>query len=99
MLNALGGEDCQFRYNLLMAEVQLAPIFDVILLRAGEHIAVVVKAIRRHTELGLPETARLIAQAPATVLRGAGWAQAEAARRDLAAAGARVLLRRRRGVG
>lgn len=95
----MSGDNHRFRYNLVMAEVQLTPVFDVILLRAGEQTAALVKAIRRHTELGLLETARLIAQTPAAVLRGAGWAQAEAARRDLVAAGARALLRRRRGVG
>lgn len=73
--------------------------FDVVLLRASEQTAALVKAIRRHTDLGLPETARLIALAPAVMLRGAGWAQAEAARRDLVRAGARALVRRRRGVG
>lgn len=81
-----------------MAEQDDAVRFDVVLLRAGEQTAALVKAIRRHTDLGLPETARLMAQAPAVMLRGAGWAQAEAARRDLVAAGALALVRRRRGV-
>ena len=64
--------------------------FDVILAEAGANKVAVIKAVRGATGLGLKEDKDLVESAPATVKEGASKAEADALKKELEEAGAKV---------
>ncbi|NMG43929.1 50S ribosomal protein L7/L12 [Aromatoleum toluvorans] len=64
--------------------------FDVVLLAAGEKKVEVIKVVRAATGLGLKEAKDLVDGAPKTVKEGAPKADAEAIKKQLEDAGAKV---------
>jgi large subunit ribosomal protein L7/L12 len=64
--------------------------FDVVLLAAGEKKVEVIKVVRAVTGLGLKEAKDLVDGAPKTVKEGANKADAEALKKQLEDAGAKV---------
>jgi large subunit ribosomal protein L7/L12 len=64
--------------------------FDVIILDAGEKKINVIKEIRALTGLGLKEAKDAAEQTPSTIKEGISKADAEAAKAQLEAAGAKV---------
>ncbi|TCS97408.1 LSU ribosomal protein L12P [Tepidimonas ignava] len=67
--------------------------FDVILKDAGSNKVAVIKAVREITGLGLKEAKDLVDGAPKTVKEGMPKADAEAAKKKLEEAGAKVELK------
>lgn len=67
--------------------------FDVVLTAAGENKVGVIKAVRAVTSLGLKEAKDLVESAPATVKEGVAKADAEAMKKTLEEAGAKVELK------
>ena len=67
--------------------------FDIILEAAGDNKINVIKEIRAITNLGLKETKDLVDGAPKTVKEGAPKEEAEAIKKKLEAAGAKVTLK------
>ena len=68
--------------------------FDVVIADAGANKIGVIKAVREiKTDLGLVEAKNLVEKAPATVLEGAKKEDAEAAKKKLEEAGAKVELK------
>lgn len=67
--------------------------FDVILANAGANKVGVIKAVRSVTSLGLKEAKDLVESAPATVKEGVAKADAEAMKKALEEAGAKVELK------
>ena len=64
--------------------------FDVILAEAGANKVAVIKAVRGATGLGLKEAKDLVESAPATVKEVASKAEADALKKELEEAGAKV---------
>jgi ribosomal protein L7/L12 len=64
--------------------------FDVILAEAGANKVAVIKAVRGATGLGLKEAKDLVESAPATVKEGISKAEADALKKELEEAGAKV---------
>ncbi len=64
--------------------------FDVVLLAAGEKKVEVIKVVRAVTGLGLKEAKDLVDGAPKAVKEGANKADAEALKKQLEEAGAKV---------
>ena len=64
--------------------------FDVILVAAGEKKVEAIKVVRAATGLGLKEAKDLVDGAPKPVKEGVSKADAEALKKDLEAAGAKV---------
>ena len=64
--------------------------FSVVLMAAGENKVNVIKAVRELTSLGLKEAKDLVDGAPKPVTEGIPKADAEAARKKLEDAGAKV---------
>ncbi|PVX42682.1 LSU ribosomal protein L12P [Pasteurella langaaensis DSM 22999] len=64
--------------------------FDVVLAEAGANKVAVIKAVRGATGLGLKEAKDLVESAPATLKEGVAKAEAEALKKDLEEAGAKV---------
>ena len=64
--------------------------FDVILLAAGENKVNTIKAVREVTGLGLKEAKDLVDGAPKAVKEGVSKADAEAVKKKLEEAGAKV---------
>ena len=64
--------------------------FDVVLLAAGEKKVEVIKVVRAVTGLGLKEAKDLVDGAPKTVKEGAPKADADAIKKQLEDAGAKV---------
>ena len=64
--------------------------FDVILAEAGANKVAVIKAVRGATGLGLKEAKDLVESAPATVKEGASKVEADALKKELEEAGAKV---------
>ncbi|MBK7333545.1 MAG: 50S ribosomal protein L7/L12 [Betaproteobacteria bacterium] len=64
--------------------------FAVVLLAAGENKVNVIKAVRELTSLGLKEAKDLVDGAPKPVKEGVAKADAEAAKKKLEEAGAKV---------
>ncbi|AEC17391.1 50S ribosomal protein L7/L12 [Gallibacterium anatis] len=64
--------------------------FDVVLAEAGANKVAVIKAVRSATGLGLKEAKDLVESAPATLKEGLAKAEAEALKKDLEEAGAKV---------
>lgn len=62
--------------------------FDVVLTGAGDNKVAVIKAVRSLTGLGLKEAKDAVEGAPTTVKEAVSKAEAEAAKKDLEAAGA-----------
>ncbi|MCQ8106296.1 50S ribosomal protein L7/L12 [Methylomonas sp. SURF-2] len=62
--------------------------FDVILTGFGENKVAVIKAVRGLTGLGLKEAKDAVEGAPTTLKEGVNKAEAEAAKKELEAAGA-----------
>ena len=67
--------------------------FDVVLTEAGANKVSVIKAVREITGLGLKEAKDLVDGAPKTVKEGMAKADAEAAKKKLEEAGAKVELK------
>ncbi|BDX18535.1 MULTISPECIES: 50S ribosomal protein L7/L12 [Halopseudomonas] len=67
--------------------------FDVVLTEAGEKKVNVIKAVRELTGLGLKEAKALVDGAPGTIKEGASKEEAEAAKKALEEAGAKVELK------
>ncbi|MEP7235545.1 MAG: 50S ribosomal protein L7/L12 [Ignavibacteriota bacterium] len=67
--------------------------FDVVLTDAGAQKINVIKAVREATGLGLKEAKDLVDGAPKTVKEGASKADAEALKKKLEEAGAKVELK------
>lgn len=68
--------------------------FDVVIADAGANKIAVIKAVREiKTDLGLVEAKNLVEKTPATVLEGAKKEDAEAAKKKLEEAGAKVELK------
>ena len=64
--------------------------FDVVLAEAGANKVAVIKAVRGATGLGLKEAKDLVESAPAVLKEGIAKAEAEALKKELEAAGAKV---------
>ena len=67
--------------------------FNVMLLEAGANKVSVIKAVREITGLGLKEAKDLVDGAPKPIKEGAAKADAEAAKKKLEEAGAKVELK------
>jgi len=68
--------------------------FDVVITDAGANKIAVIKAVREiKTDLGLVEAKNLVEKTPATVMEGAKKEDAEAAKKKLEEAGAKVELK------
>ncbi len=67
--------------------------FDVVLTSFGENKVNVIKAVREITGLGLKEAKDLVESAPSTVKEGVAKADAEAMKKKLEEAGAKVELK------
>lgn len=67
--------------------------FNVVLLEAGANKVSVIKAVREITGLGLKEAKDMVDGAPKTVKEGANKADADAAKKKLEDAGAKVELK------
>ena len=67
--------------------------FNVVLLEAGAQKVQVIKAVREITGLGLKEAKDLVDGAPKNVKEGIAKADAEAAKKKLEEAGAKVTLK------
>ena len=67
--------------------------FNIVLLEAGAQKVQVIKAVREITGLGLKEAKDLVDGAPKNVKEGANKADAEAAKKKLEDAGAKVELK------
>jgi len=75
------------------AAVEEKTDFNVVLLEAGAQKVQVIKAVRELTGLGLKEAKDLVDGAPKNVKEGASKADAEAAKKKLEDAGAKVELK------
>ncbi|SDT00527.1 LSU ribosomal protein L12P [Halopseudomonas xinjiangensis] len=75
------------------AAVEEQTEFNVILLEAGEKKVNVIKAVRELTGLGLKEAKAVVDGAPGTVKEGVSKDEAEAAKKSLEEAGAKVELK------
>lgn len=75
------------------AEVEEKTEFDVVLAEAGANTVAVIKAVRAATSLGLKEAKDLVTSAPAVVKEGVSKADAEALKKALEEAGAKVELK------
>ena len=64
--------------------------FDVILAEAGANKVAVIKAVRGATGLGLKEAKDLVESAPAALKEGISKGEAEALKKELEEAGAKV---------
>ena len=64
--------------------------FDVILAEAGANKVAVIKAVRGATGLGLKEAKDLVESAPANLKEGVSKEEAEALKKELEEAGAKV---------
>ncbi|ARU87041.1 50S ribosomal protein L7/L12 [Pseudomonas sp. M30-35] len=67
--------------------------FNIVLLEAGEKKVNVIKAVRELTGLGLKEAKAVVDSAPGVVKEGASKEEAEAAKKVLEEAGAKVELK------
>ena len=67
--------------------------FDIVLTEAGDKKVNVIKAVREITGLGLKEAKALVDGAPGTIKEGASKEEAEAAKKTLEEAGAKVELK------
>ena len=75
------------------APVEVKEDFDVIMTSFGENKVNVIKAIRTITGLGLKEAKDLVEGVPSTVKEAAPKAEAEAVKKTLEEAGAKVELK------
>jgi len=75
------------------AAVEEKTEFNVVLVEAGAQKVQVIKAVRELTGLGLKEAKDLVDGAPKNVKEGANKADAEAAKKKLEEAGAKVELK------
>jgi large subunit ribosomal protein L7/L12 len=76
------------------APVEEKTEFDVVITDAGANKIAVIKAVREiKTDLGLVEAKNLVEKAPATIMEGAKKEDAEAAKKKLEDAGAKVELK------
>lgn len=67
--------------------------FDIVLVEAGDKKVNVIKAVRELTGLGLKEAKAVVDGAPGVVKEGASKEEAEAAKKALEEAGAKVELK------
>lgn len=75
------------------APVEEKDSFDVVLEAAGDNKINVIKAVRELTSLGLAEAKALVEAAPKAVKEGVAKADAEAMKKKLEEAGAKVALK------
>ncbi|WP_169974395.1 MULTISPECIES: 50S ribosomal protein L7/L12 [unclassified Campylobacter] len=75
------------------AEVEEKTEFNVVLLDGGEKKINVIKVVRALTGLGLKEAKDAVEQTPSVLKEGIGKAEAEAAKKELEEAGAKVELK------
>ncbi len=76
------------------APVEEKTEFDVVVTDAGANKIAVIKVVREiKTDLGLVEAKNLVEKAPATIMEGAKKEDAEAAKKKLEEAGAKVELK------
>lgn len=75
------------------AAVEEQTEFDVVLTSFGENKVAVIKAVRAITGLGLKEAKAMVESAPAPVKEAASKDDAEAAKKQLEEAGAKVELK------
>ena len=74
-------------------EVEEKTIFDVILQEAGSNMIAVIKAVKNATGLGLKEAKDLVEGAPKPIKEKAAKEEAEALKKELEEAGAKVELK------
>ncbi|MDF2178568.1 50S ribosomal protein L7/L12 [Aliiglaciecola sp. CAU 1673] len=72
------------------AEVEEKTEFDVILAEVGGNKVAVIKAVRGATGLGLKEAKDMVEAAPKAIKEGIAKAEAEALKKELEEAGAKV---------
>ena len=72
------------------AAVEEKTEFDVVLAEAGANKVAVIKAVRGATGLGLKEAKDLVESAPANLKEGVSKEEAEALKKELEEAGAKV---------
>ncbi|MDH2925768.1 50S ribosomal protein L7/L12 [Lonepinella koalarum] len=72
------------------AAVEEKTEFDVVLAEVGANKVAVIKAVRGATGLGLKEAKDLVESAPANLKEGIAKAEAEALKKELEEAGAKV---------
>lgn len=77
----------------VVAEVEEKTDFDVIMTEIGANKVGVIKAVRGATGLGLKEAKDLVESAPCPVKTGLPKAEAEALKKELEEAGAKVELK------
>ena len=75
------------------AEVEEKTEFDVELTSAGEQKIKVIKVVREITGLGLKEAKDLVTAAPKVIKEGVSKAEAEAIKKQLEEAGAKVTIK------
>ena len=75
------------------APVEEQTEFNIVLTEAGEKKVNVIKAVRELTGLGLKEAKAVVDGAPSTVKEGVSKEEAEAAKKALEVAGAKVELK------
>ncbi|QCD53095.1 50S ribosomal protein L7/L12 [Campylobacter sp. RM16192] len=75
------------------AEVEEKTEFNVVLLDGGEKKINVIKVVRALTGLGLKEAKDAVEQTPSVLKEGISKAEAEAAKKELEEAGAKVELK------
>ena len=82
------------KFGVSAAPAEEKTEFDVVIADAGANKIGVIKAVREiKTDLGLVEAKNLVEKAPAVVLEGAKKEDAEAAKKKLEEAGAKVELK------
>lgn len=75
------------------AEVEVKDIFDVEITESGANKIAVIKVVRTLTELGLKEAKDLVDGAPKVIKEGVKKEEAEAIKKQLEEAGAKVTLK------
>ena len=78
------------KFGVSAAAAEEKTEFDVVLAEAGANKVAVIKAVRGATGLGLKEAKDLVESAPAVLKEGIAKAEAEALKKELEEAGAKV---------
>ena len=81
------------KFGVSAAAAEEQTEFDIVLTEAGDKKVNVIKAVRELTGLGLKEAKALVDGAPGTIKEGASKEEAEAAKKTLEEAGAKVELK------
>jgi large subunit ribosomal protein L7/L12 len=83
---------CVVAYGCLVADEEKYE-FDVIITETGTSKIQIIKWVRDHTKLSLFESKELVENVPKNVLLGVGKYEADDAKRELEAFGAKVEIR------